>query len=95
MLSTNRCVEDFTSLAVPDDDRQVRTIESCLRLHIQLCPPEMVGFHNTLEKFFRKSFAEEIQRLDLDLRAPSRPRDISLVSPRSGTRPLPNPQGQT
>lgn len=41
-------------------------IDSCLRLHGQLCPPEMLGFHTTLEGFFRKNFHEEIQRLAMD-----------------------------
>ncbi|KAI0063692.1 hypothetical protein BV25DRAFT_405860 [Artomyces pyxidatus] len=45
-------------------DKQVGIIDSCLRLHGQMCPPEMLAFHETLEKFFRKNFHEEIQRLD-------------------------------
>ncbi|KAH9830756.1 cytoplasmic protein [Rhodofomes roseus] len=76
-------------------DEQVRMVDSCLRLHGELCPPEMISFHNTLDKFFRKNFAEEIQRLGLDLQSSSRPLESSLVSPRSGTRPLPNPLDQT
>jgi dedicator of cytokinesis protein 3 len=28
-----------------------------------MCPPEMLSFHETLEKFFRKNFLEEVQRL--------------------------------
>ncbi|KAL4253449.1 DOCK family protein [Abortiporus biennis] len=47
-------------------DDQVRMIESCLRLHGQLCPQQMLGFHGTLDMFFRKNFAEEIQRLAVD-----------------------------
>ncbi|KAH9917284.1 cytoplasmic protein [Amylocystis lapponica] len=47
-------------------DEQVRHIDVGLRLHGQLCPPEMVAFHGTLERFFRKNFAEEIQRLAVD-----------------------------
>ncbi|KAH9924408.1 cytoplasmic protein [Fomitopsis serialis] len=73
-------------------DEQVRMVDSCLRLHGQLCAPEMVSFHSTLEKFFHKNFGEEIQRLGLDLNAPPRP--SLLASPRSGARPLPNPQDQ-
>jgi dedicator of cytokinesis protein 3 len=34
-----------------------------LRLHGQLCPPEFVPFHETLEIFFKKNFREEIERL--------------------------------
>jgi dedicator of cytokinesis protein 3 len=39
------------------------TLETCLRLHGRVCPPEMLPFHETLESFFRKNFAPEIQRL--------------------------------
>ncbi|KAH7923945.1 hypothetical protein BV22DRAFT_1035772 [Leucogyrophana mollusca] len=42
---------------------QARVIDGCLKLHGQLCPPEMLPFHETLEKFFHKNFAEEIRRL--------------------------------
>jgi dedicator of cytokinesis protein 3 len=31
-----------------------------------MCPPEMLGFHDTLEMFFRKNFTEEIHRLTFD-----------------------------
>ena len=41
-------------------------IYSCLKLHGQLCPQEMLVFHGTLEKFFNKNFAEEIKRLSMD-----------------------------
>ena len=34
-----------------------------MRLHGQLCPPEFVPFHETLDNFFKKNFREEIQRL--------------------------------
>ncbi|KZT27977.1 cytoplasmic protein [Neolentinus lepideus HHB14362 ss-1] len=47
-------------------DDQVRIIDSCLRLHGQLCPPEMLTFHETMERFFRKNFPEEIERLSVD-----------------------------
>jgi dedicator of cytokinesis protein 3 len=39
------------------------TLETCLRLHGRVCPPEMLPFHETLEAFFRKNFAAEIRRL--------------------------------
>ncbi|KAH7908606.1 hypothetical protein BJ138DRAFT_1157281 [Hygrophoropsis aurantiaca] len=45
---------------------QARVIDSCLKLHGQLCPTEMLPFHETLEKFFRKNFADEIHRLASD-----------------------------
>jgi len=47
-------------------DEQVRIIEMCLRLHGQLCPQEMLTFHETLEQFFHKNFGEEIRRLSFD-----------------------------
>ncbi|EIW83239.1 cytoplasmic protein [Coniophora puteana RWD-64-598 SS2] len=47
-------------------DDQAQVISSCLKLHGQLCPPEMQPFHDTLDKFFRKNYAEEIRRLRLD-----------------------------
>jgi dedicator of cytokinesis protein 3 len=45
---------------------QVRVIDNCLKLHGHLCPPEMVPFHDTLEKFFHKNFNDEIRRLTVD-----------------------------
>ncbi|KAF8135611.1 hypothetical protein EV363DRAFT_1396094 [Boletus edulis] len=44
-------------------DDHVRVIDSCLKLHVQICPPEMVRFHQTLEDLFRKNFPEEIGRI--------------------------------
>ncbi|KAI0268791.1 cytoplasmic protein [Gloeopeniophorella convolvens] len=61
-------------------DQQVRIIDSCLRLHGQLCPPEMLAFHETLEKFFRKNFHEEIQRLSFEI-PPERGNALSLRHP--------------
>lgn len=45
---------------------QVRVIHSCLKLHGQLCPPEFIPFHETLEKFFKKNFRDEIRRLGVE-----------------------------
>lgn len=58
-------------------------IDSCLRLHGQLCPPEMLAFHETLEKFFRKNFHEEIQRLNADAQSdgPLTPRSRGHLPP--------------
>jgi len=47
-------------------DEQVRTIDSCLKLHGHLCPPDFIRFHETLEKFFKKNFRDEIRRLAVD-----------------------------
>ncbi|GAA6012300.1 hypothetical protein JCM10207_002794 [Rhodosporidiobolus poonsookiae] len=44
-------------------DELVITLAKCLRLHSELCPPEMQPFHDTLERFFEKNFAEELARL--------------------------------
>ncbi|EST06223.1 Dedicator of cytokinesis C-terminal [Kalmanozyma brasiliensis GHG001] len=49
-------------------DVQATVLFRCIRLHAQLCPPEMKPFHDTLERFFVQNFSEEIQRLDLDVR---------------------------
>jgi dedicator of cytokinesis protein 3 len=38
-------------------------IYACLQLHGQLCPPEFIPFHETLDNFFKKNFREEIHRL--------------------------------
>ncbi|PCH43835.1 cytoplasmic protein [Wolfiporia cocos MD-104 SS10] len=72
-------------------DEQVRIIDSCLRLHGQLCPPEMLSFHGTLEKFFRKNFQEEIQRLAVGDRPQSQALD-SYSSPNLTSRSLPQLQ---
>lgn len=45
---------------------QVRVIDSCLKLHGHLCPPEFIPFHETLEKFFKKNFRDEIRKLAVD-----------------------------
>ncbi|QRW21720.1 hypothetical protein RhiXN_06709 [Rhizoctonia solani] len=42
-------------------DNQVRLIDQCLALHEELCPAEMLPFHETLVRFFRKNFHDEIQ----------------------------------
>ncbi|KXN90212.1 Dedicator of cytokinesis protein 3 [Leucoagaricus sp. SymC.cos] len=48
-------------------DEQVRVIDSCLKLHGHLCPPEFIPFHETLEKFFKRNFKEEIKRLAVEV----------------------------
>lgn len=45
---------------------QVMTLETCLRLHGRVCPPEMLPFHETLEGDFRRNFKPEIQRFAAD-----------------------------
>jgi dedicator of cytokinesis protein 3 len=47
-------------------DRQAVIISRCLLLHSRLCPAEMRPFHDTLDRFFRQNFAEEIARLELE-----------------------------
>lgn len=68
-------------------------IDSCLKLHGQLCPPEMLAFHATLEKFFRKNFADEILRLSVDPSPEPRALDAVPTSarlPPSAAMPSPN-----
>ncbi|EPQ25943.1 uncharacterized protein PFL1_06398 [Pseudozyma flocculosa PF-1] len=48
-------------------DEQALVIFRCIRLHAQLCPPEMRPFHDTLQRFFAQSFADEVDRLELDV----------------------------
>jgi len=40
-------------------------IGRCLALHRSLCSAEMRAFHHILERFFRKNFADEIERLNM------------------------------
>ncbi|KAJ7072473.1 hypothetical protein C8F01DRAFT_1216121 [Mycena amicta] len=54
-------------------DEQVVVIDHCMKLHGHLCPPEFIPFHETLEKFFRKNFRDEIRRLGLAIADPSSP----------------------
>lgn len=44
-------------------DEQTRVIDRCLKLHGTLCAPEMMSFHDTLMRFFRTNYHDEIQRL--------------------------------
>ncbi|KAG7090843.1 hypothetical protein E1B28_009925 [Marasmius oreades] len=62
-------------------DDQARIIERCLKLHGQMCPQEFLPFQETLGKFFRKNFREEIARLGLE-----DPGETDTISPsiRSG-----------
>ncbi|KAH9858640.1 cytoplasmic protein [Lenzites betulinus] len=74
-------------------DEQVRMIDSCLKLHGQLCPPEMLAFHATLDKFFRKNFSEEIHRLSVDSAPEPRAVDAIPTSarlPPTAAMPSPN-----
>ncbi|KAI0321083.1 hypothetical protein OF83DRAFT_1168770 [Amylostereum chailletii] len=66
-------------------DQQVQIIDSCLRLHGQLCPPEMLAFHETLEKFFRKNFSEEIRRLTFEGPADQHPAVLGTRSRKPST----------
>jgi dedicator of cytokinesis protein 3 len=47
-------------------EEQVHVIDNCLRLHGLLCSPEFIPFHETLMKFFRKNFRDEIRKLVVD-----------------------------
>lgn len=61
-------------------EEQVRVIDSCLRLHGLLCSPEFIPFHETLNKFFRKNFREEIRKVAVD------DGTDSLISPITSSR---------
>lgn len=50
-------------------DDHASTLCRCLKIHARLCAPEMKPFHDALEGFFAKNFAEEIERLRLSLDA--------------------------
>lgn len=52
-------------------DQQASVIFRCINLHNRLCPPEMRPFHETLERFFKQNFADEISRLNLDFESSS------------------------
>ncbi|KAJ7045388.1 C2 domain in Dock180 and Zizimin proteins-domain-containing protein [Mycena alexandri] len=54
-------------------DEQVVVIDHCMKLHGHLCPPEFIPFHETLEKFFKKNFRDEIRRLGLEASDPISP----------------------
>ena len=63
-----------------------------------MCPSEMLGFHTTLEAFFRKNFNDEIQRLAVECSTPDSasraayangtPRHLSVIERRSLEPPL-------
>lgn len=57
-------------------DRQATVIYRCIVLHNRLCPPEMRPFHETLARFFQQNFADEIVRLQLDIKALAREHDV-------------------
>jgi len=65
---------------------KVRVIDGCLKLHGHLCPPEFFSFHETLERFFKRNFRDEIKRLAVDV-------SESLSPIRSPLRQFPSPQG--
>ncbi|KAG8997177.1 hypothetical protein FRB93_000463 [Tulasnella sp. JGI-2019a] len=50
------------NIAIED---HVRVIGRCLALHNSLCSTEMRSFQNILERFFRRNFADEIERLNM------------------------------
>ncbi|KAK2467786.1 hypothetical protein APHAL10511_000081 [Amanita phalloides] len=70
-------------------DNQVRAIDGCLKLHGHLCPPEFIPFHETLEKFFKRNFRDEIKRLAMDGMS-----DTDTVSPSPRSYHVP-PSGQS
>lgn len=92
--STNRYVTNRgCEVSNADVVVEVHMIYSCLKLHGQMCPPEMLAFHATLEKFFHKNFADEIRRLSMD--SSPEPRAVDAVPtsarlPPTAAMPSPN-----
>lgn len=68
-ISTNQDKEELVMQLQDAIDAQVKVLARCMILHARLCPPEMLPFHETLERFWRFNFSDEIGRLGLD--APS------------------------
>lgn len=66
-------------------DDQVRLIDSCLKLHGQICPPEMLRFHQTLQELFRKNFSEEIRRITAEGGFDVTPAESYISPTRTGT----------
>ncbi|KAI6032808.1 hypothetical protein F5J12DRAFT_902576 [Pisolithus orientalis] len=66
-------------------DDQVRLIDSCLKLHGQICPPEMLRFHQTLHELFRKNFPEEIRRITAEGGFDDTPAESYISPARTGT----------
>lgn len=76
-------------------DRQAIALSRGIRLHAVLCPADMRTFHQTLERFFRQSFADELVRLKLDPAGPApsdaRPELTGLSSLSNSVTSLPSP----
>src|SRR6266540_2633316 len=66
LQSMNRCDSSSNSRVNTNQFLQVKAIDECLKLHGLLCPPEFFQFHETLVKFFKKNFHDEIRRLTMD-----------------------------
>lgn len=64
----NRCDSSSNTsfVSILNQSLQVKTIDECLKLHGLLCPPEFTPFHETLVRFFKKNFHDEIRRLAMD-----------------------------
>ncbi|CAE6444733.1 unnamed protein product [Rhizoctonia solani] len=62
-VSTNALSMALNAVVDAGAGGSVRLIDQCLALHEELCPAEMLPFHETLVRFFRKNFHDEIQRL--------------------------------
>ncbi|KAE8266357.1 hypothetical protein A4X09_0g5990 [Tilletia walkeri] len=81
-ISTNADKEEMVMQLRNAIDAQAKVLARCMALHARLCPPEMLPFHETLERFWRFNFSDEITRLDLNA-APDgslAPSDSSVAS---------------
>ncbi|GAA6011108.1 hypothetical protein JCM11491_006730, partial [Sporobolomyces phaffii] len=62
-------------------DDFVVTLARCLKLHATVCPREMQSFHETLERFFEKTFVEELARLPAETYEPASFDDFARSPP--------------
>ena len=58
-------------------ERLVRAIDRAMRLHARICPPELRPFHQTLEGFFDRNFADERARMPVSSTDP--PADATIM----------------
>ncbi|KAK0550096.1 Deoxycytidine kinase 1 [Tilletia horrida] len=65
-ISSNPDKEELIMQLRDAIDAQAQVLSRCMALHAHLCPPEMLPFHETLDRFWRFNFADEITRLGLD-----------------------------
>ncbi|GAA5959558.1 hypothetical protein JCM3765_002370 [Sporobolomyces pararoseus] len=75
-------------------DSLVTTLARCLNLHASICPREMQPFHETLERFFQRSFSEVLSRLPSKIWSPASFQDLA-ASPTETSLDLPRDSQST